>query len=440
MPDVKEWWAYNGGADKPWLVLGDGPTLARHGEFDLTSYVRVALNPAACVVPVDMVVLTDAAAAGAAVPSARAVLVPRVLSGLAALRSVETEGRLIVFDPPTGSDGVGAGDVIALLGGMGTRKVRTLGVDFNPSARPPTPVPSASDKAADAVAAAIRKYSLDCGPLTCEIPARVFIGTDATQMLGAKIFEYTVRQHSTLSVVFDAMQSVRSPMPKDPKNQPRTEFSFNRFAIPQLAGYTGRGLYVDADMQVFHDLRELWEMPFENGSTVMYAPPSHPKRTKQTSVMLLDCGHLRWNLVDIVKDLDAGRYDYHSLMKDIVLEPEGTVLPAIPTDWNSLEEYVPGRTRLIHYTDTNTQPWVSRRNPNGGLWMQALCNALADGFVTEADIQQAAGMGNVRPSLPMQLRVNRERWPMFGRVVAPIVDARYKPHRKLRQRLGRKPL
>jgi hypothetical protein len=191
---------------------------------------------------------------------------------------------------------------------------------------------------------------------------------------------------------------------------------------------------------VFHDLRELWEMPFEGSSTVMYAPPSDPKRSKQTSVMLLDCGRLRWDLDEIVRDLDAGRYGYGALMADIGLEPEADVRAGIPTDWNSLEEYVPGRTRLLHYTDTNTQPWVSRRNRNGGLWMQALCAALADGFVTDADIQEAANLGNVRPSLPMQLRVKPERWPMFRRVVAPVVDAGYKPHRKLRQRLGAKPL
>lgn len=438
MQEMVEWWAQIGGADRQWLVMADGPTLGRREEFDLSRYARIALGPSALVVPSDAVIVEDAHAADADLSLAGVVLAPRALASSPSLRSFEAAGRLVAYDPPSLAAG-GAASAIGLLGSLGACTVRTLGVDLNPSA-PPAPVPAGADQMADAIAAAMCKYRLDCGPLTCELPARVFIGADASQMLGAKILEYTVRRHSTISVVFDTMQSVRTPVPKDPKNQARTEFSFHRFAIPKLAGYAGRGLYVDADMQVFHDFRELWEMPFDGDSTVMYAPPSSPKRTKQTSVMLLDCSRLRWNLDDIVRDLDEGRYDYHSLMQDIALEPADVVRPGIPTDWNSLEEYVPGRTRLLHYTDTNTQPWVSRRNRNGCLWMKALCEAMADGSVTEAEIQEAVQVGNVRPSLPLQLRVKPERWPMFCRVVAPILDARYKPHRKLRQRLGSKPL
>ena len=52
------------------------------------------------------------------------------------------------------------------------------------------------------------------------------------------------------------------PLPKDEKNRPRTGFSFFRFAIPELCNYSDRALYLDADMQVFSDLAELWDIPF----------------------------------------------------------------------------------------------------------------------------------------------------------------------------------
>jgi hypothetical protein len=443
MLDAAQWRAQMEVAGKTWLVLGEGASPEQRGQIDSSRYVVVAPDRLAAKMPVDAAVLSgqsyDGDTAAALEKNARYWLAPApALDGLPAAREMEQQGRLVRCDQAPADAPEGAAATIWLLASLGARRIRTLGVDFN-AGRPPAPVPAEADRQADSVAVAIRKYELDCGPLTAQTPARVFIGTDETQLLGAKVLEYSIRQHSSLTVTFDTMQHVKVPMPRDPKNQPRTEFSFSRFAIPALAGWQGRGLYLDADMLVFHDLRELWEWPFGTATT-LYAPSSSPKRSKQTSVMLLDCDRLRWDVAQIVRDLDDCRYDYHGLMNEIALEPPDNVQAALPSDWNSLEEYVPGRTRLLHYTDTNTQPWVSRRNPNGGLWMQALCDALADGFVTEADIREAAALGHVRPSLPMELRVRPERRTMFRRVVAPVVDACYKPHRKLRQRLGRKPL
>ena len=39
----------------------------------------------------------------------------------------------------------------------------------------------------------------------------------------------------------------------------RTGFSFSRFRIPQLCNWTGRGIYLDADMLVFTDIARLWQ-------------------------------------------------------------------------------------------------------------------------------------------------------------------------------------
>ena len=50
------------------------------------------------------------------------------------------------------------------------------------------------------------------------------------------------------------------PTPATPANRPRTPFSFQRFLIPELCGFKGRGIYVDSDMQVFEDIRGLWKV------------------------------------------------------------------------------------------------------------------------------------------------------------------------------------
>jgi Glycosyl transferase family 8 len=57
--------------------------------------------------------------------------------------------------------------------------------------------------------------------------------------------------------------------PKDPRQGKRTGFSFARFAIPELAGYQGRALYLDADMLVFNDLAFLWRTPFAGTKAII---------------------------------------------------------------------------------------------------------------------------------------------------------------------------
>lgn len=263
--------------------------------------------------------------------------------------------------------------------------------------------------------------------------ARVYIGTDPTQEIASLLLQDSMRRHSSMPVVFDEMQALQLPFPREAKNQPRTNFSFNRFAIPGLAGHHGRALYVDSDMLVFKDVREVFEIPFD-GATVLHAPSSTPSRQRQFSVMMLDCGRLGWNATDIVNGLDEGRYDYQQLFWDFCIEPQDAVQPRLPVEWNSLDAYVPGRTALVHYTHMDTQPWVHARHPHGDVWVQALADGLEAGVVPAALLDDHVRRGWARPSLARQVRLPARQWPAFKRFVAPVLDLGFKPHRALRER------
>ena len=270
---------------------------------------------------------------------------------------------------------------------------------------------------------------------TTEEPIRIFIGTDDTQELGAKIFEYSVRRHTDAPVVFDRMEHVTWPYPKDGKNYPGTNFSFHRFAIPKLVGYKGRALYVDADMLVLRDIRELWNQPF-NGASVLCAASSDPgERRRQLSVMLMDCDNLDWDVEKIITEgLDAGKFNYDELIYGLCIEPAERVKDALPPQWNSLEKYEPGKTGLIHYTEMEKQPWLSRRNKNGWLWLEYLRDAIKEGIVTEAEIKAAAEKGWARPSLLPVLHTPRVFWKPFEKYVSKKMDKGFVPHQDIRSR------
>ncbi len=270
-------------------------------------------------------------------------------------------------------------------------------------------------------------------PASTAAVARVYIGTDPSQEIASRLLQHSMRRHSSMPVEFDEMPSLGLPMPREAKNQPRTNFSFNRFAIPGLAGYRGRALYVDSDMLVFKDVREVFEIPFD-GATVLHAPSSTPSRQRQFSVMMLDCERLRWNATDIVNGLDEGRYDYQQLFWDFCIEPEGDVRPGLPVEWNSLDRHEPGRTALVHYTHMDTQPWVYARHPHGDVWVQALAEGLDSGVVSAALLDDHVRRGWARPSLARQVRLPARQWPAFKRFLAPVLDIGFKPHRAIRER------
>jgi len=234
---------------------------------------------------------------------------------------------------------------------------------------------------------------------------RIFVAATPAEWLPMRVLEYSIREHSTLRIELSAIYSHKRdiPKPKARENQARTPFSFQRFLIPELCQFTGRAIYLDADMQVLQDIAELWEHPLE-GNHLQTVSSANNGRRSQFSVMLLDCARLDWKVEDIIARLDDGSLDYQSLVYDMKVACK--IGYGIPLKWNSLEAYIPQKTALIHYTDMNTQPWVSLNNINEGLWVCCLRRAIDSGFISRGEVLREVEAGHVRPSLLAQLDAN----------------------------------
>lgn len=242
-------------------------------------------------------------------------------------------------------------------------------------------------------------------------PVRVFVGTDTSQILAVKVLEHSIKRHTQLPVEVIPMCDLPITKPKDPRQGQRTGFSFSRFCIPKLAGYRGRAIYMDADMLVFKDIRELWEMPFDGAKVIIQEDLNEyqsvgtaqkavapKKRIKQCAVMVLDCGRLDWDIEKIIRGLDTGEYDYASLMYDMCLLQESEIKYGVPFRWNSLEHF-DSTTCLIHYTDMATQPWVSTDNKYGHVWFNEVRLMLNNGSLSRRDLESEIEKGYFRPSL-----------------------------------------
>ena len=224
---------------------------------------------------------------------------------------------------------------------------------------------------------------------------RVYVGTDRSQMLACDVLEHSIKRHTDAKVELVPMLELPIPLPQDPKNYPRTGFSFARFCIPKLAGYQGKAIYMDADMMVFKDIRSMWNLPL-NGAKIMIQNEqvlrgSHgqTKKKRQCSVMLMDCGALDWDVRRIVQDLDEQKYTYGELMSELCILSDEEIATRLPDTWNHLDQYNP-ETCLLHFTNMHRQPWMSSLHPLAEVWFDEVRLMLANGTLTWARIQQGS--------------------------------------------------
>jgi len=445
---------------EPWLVLGKGPTASSYSASLAHTHQVFALNHAmrGCRAKVGHAVdievfddFTDDDLAGVEylclpwIPHARlfrplypgkvffgpgALTLPQHCAQRPLLARYQAAGRLLSYNlcsAPAARHNpallniegrsFSAAIAVRLLAEAGARTIHTLGVDGGSAyaasfadiaaQRRLQTAQTSFDSQFQEIADSIRRFGLHCGPLDQQIPAQVFVGCMPEQDLAYRVLEYSIHRHASISVQVQrlhtaiAMQCLAVPQPRDLANRGRTPFSFQRFAIPALCGHQGRAIYLDSDMLVLRDLRPVWGFPLGQRQLASVASPPGSSRAPQFSVMLLDCARLPWRIESLVAQLDAGTLSYQALMHDMATVPHWEA--ALPPHWNSLEEYDPAETSLVHFTDMNGQPWLNPLHPHAALWCRYLLDAVAERAIPETLIAEEVQRGHIRPSLLVQL-------------------------------------
>jgi lipopolysaccharide biosynthesis glycosyltransferase len=445
MLDFKTWIKTNNFADKPWMVLGKGPTYAEINKVGIEKYNTLSLNHVVRERHVDIAHIIDIevveACADVLLTNCDWLLMPRIpnvgslpgsfvtiedwIRNIPILQEVEKQGKLVVYDLVIAEKGKNPLDIpllyfsseaaLGVLGRMGVKTVRSLGVDggrkysssfqdLNSQTNLINGQPS-FDLQFDRLEAIAQDFQIDYRPMI--EPMLIFVGADVSQDIAARVLEYSIHKHATRPVRVVALTSVEMPTPKHESNRARTGFSFVRFAIPKLAKYRGRALYVDSDMLVFTDVAELWNIEFGEQKilcTTQQLPEAwndfkwaHPGR--QFSVMMLDCSRLPWDLTDIVKGLDEEKYTYPQLMFEMCLVKPNEIDDRIPPRWNCLEHYEEGESSLLHYTVVPTQPWRVDNNINGQVWVKAFEEAVLAGWISLKQVMDSLEKGYLRESL-----------------------------------------
>lgn len=225
---------------------------------------------------------------------------------------------------------------------------------------------------------------------------RIFVGGNVEHWLPTKVLEHSILRRTPHRFDFTRLwdSPISIPTPKDPGNRPATSFSLQRFLVPEICDFEGKGIYLDSDMIVWGDVKELWNMPFPEKAKLL-APPGW-----QSAVLVWDCT-IGIRIGDLVADMDAGKCSYSQLMN---LKGLDGVSRSIDPNWNCLDRpdlraMVNPQSRLLHYTDMRHQPWLRAGHPAEEVWLRELKAALRTGHIARDDILREIDLQHIRPSL-----------------------------------------
>ena len=202
---------------------------------------------------------------------------------------------------------------------------------------------------------------------------KVFVGYDTREDIAYQVCKHSIEsKQSDASVRPLKQQELRDAgwYTRGIDKLASTEFTFTRFLIPELCNFKGWALFMDCDMILKTDIKELFDQA-DNQYAVMcvqhdYSPSATTKmdgqqqtvypRKNWSSVMLFNCGHKSNQTLtqDLVNNPEiTGAYLHRfSWLKD---KEVGELSP----EWNWLvghyKEPKDGTPKLIHYTGGG--PW-----------------------------------------------------------------------------------
>ena len=192
-------------------------------------------------------------------------------------------------------------------------------------------------------------------------PVRIFLGTEPAQARAERIFIWSVKQ------VRDPARAYEIYLMKDLAGYDRrgwkTGFTNYRYAIPAMAGGTGRAIYNDVDQIYLADPGEMFDLDMKGAGVLGITE-------RETSVILIDCD----KMIKFWTEKNAKTGSKHAHFRDAL--HDNKLWGKLPAEWNARdEEFTPEQSKCFHFTTLQTQPWQPfpdqlryAPHPNGKMW------------------------------------------------------------------------
>jgi Glycosyl transferase family 8 len=263
-----------------------------------------------------------------------------------------------------------------------------------------------------AIISRLKNYIREHNTVTDETGIKVFIGSGEASLVERKVAIYSLRKHTRRNldihvcngthnaIELNDEEPVLAPMSLRVKYRNITEFSLYRFLIPELCGYSGKAIYIDSDTVCLSDIGQLFDTTLDGNDFLAKPDAYHGEQLWGLSVMLIDCERCRFDLEQTIDEIDAGLYSLSdfSCMSPRFLAKHAYTIGRLDPAWNVFDHF-DNETKLIHYTNLDTQPWKYPNHPYGELWFKYFEEALTEGYVTTQDLELSMIRSYVRRDL-----------------------------------------
>jgi hypothetical protein len=190
----------------------------------------------------------------------------------------------------------------------------------------------------------------------------VFIGYDPREAVAFSVLAFSIhaRASAPVSIAPLMLSQLKGTLTRERHPLQSTDFSFSRFLVPWLSGYSGWSVFMDCDMLMLDDIAALWALREDRYSVMVVKhnhvpvetvkflgePQSRYERKNWSSVMLFNnarCRTLTPQYVNTASGLDLHQFKWIDGDEHI---------GALPGRWNHLAGYNPPRSgaALVHYT------------------------------------------------------------------------------------------
>jgi lipopolysaccharide biosynthesis glycosyltransferase len=190
----------------------------------------------------------------------------------------------------------------------------------------------------------------------------IFVGFDSNEVVAYHVLCQSILSKSSRAVRFTPINlSTLKPVFHRQRNQLQsTEFSFSRFLVPYLSGYSGWSLFMDCDMLARADISELFDLIDEKYSVMVckhdYTPRDERKflgnvQTKYekknwSSLMLFNnakCKALTSEYVNTASGLELHQFKWLA---------DDAQIGGLPLEWNWLVGEYPynDKAKICHFT------------------------------------------------------------------------------------------
>jgi hypothetical protein len=216
---------------------------------------------------------------------------------------------------------------------------------------------------------------------------RLFIGYDRMEPVAFHVLSHSIMRRSSVPVSITpiALCNLEGVFGRERQPNQATDFSFSRFLVPYLSGFSGWSAFMDCDMLTLGDFAELWAQRDESKSVMVVKHDHRPTETRKflgnvqtqypmknwSSVMLMNnakCWRLQPEFVNSATGLELHRFTW---LKNAGWEPSiEDQIGALDPAWNHLVGYdePTGRERNLHFTEGG--PWFDAyaHVPFADLW------------------------------------------------------------------------